>query len=239
MLPVNVKHNIKTIIEKVTGLSISRKHNDFATSRRYWIDKIEPDLVIDCGANSGQWGSIIKKEFPKINLISFEPISIAFEALKSRTQKSEYWEAHQLALSAHSGSTRMQLASNGGMSTSLNRPSLHTHVHPEIRFTKGEEVAVTTLDQFKFPAQKIFLKIDVQGHEADVLAGAVELMKSVVLIELESSFTPLYDSEIPHHELIAGLFRRGFIPLNFGNVHQDSKGRIWQLDTLLVRSDFV
>jgi FkbM family methyltransferase len=239
MLPVNVKHNIKIVIERVTGLSISSNRNNFVSSRSYWINKIKPDLIIDCGANSGQWGSIINREFPKINLISFEPVSAAFEALKSKTQKSDGWQAHQLALSSYSGATKIELASNEGMSSSLSRPSLHTHVHPEISFTEGEEVLVSTLDEFNFPANKVFLKIDVQGHEADVLAGAVELVKSVVLIEIESSFTPLYDSEVPHHELIDRLFRLGFIPFNFGNVHQDSKGRIWQLDTLLVRSDFL
>lgn len=236
---MKVKHNIKAFIERVTGLSISTHRNDFAISRSSWINSLKPNLVIDVGANSGQWGSAIKNEFPKISLISFEPISTAFETLKLETQKNESWEAYQFALSSQSGSTKIILASNDGMSSSLSRPSLHTNVHPEISFREGEDVSVKTLDDFDFPAERVFLKIDVQGQEFNVLAGAVEFMKSVVLIEIESSFTPLYESEVPHHELISHLIRIGFTPFNFGNVHQDSNGRIWQLDTLLVRSDLI
>jgi FkbM family methyltransferase len=239
MLPVKVKHNIKTIVQRVTGLSISSQRNDFAFSRKTWINRLKPDLVIDCGANSGQWGSALKSEFPDIRLISFEPISAAFETLKLKTHADDSWEAYQFALSSHSGSSKIKIASNEGMSSSLSNPSLHTNVHPEISFMDGEEVLIKTLDDFDFPAKRIFLKIDVQGHESQVLAGAVEFMKSVVLIEIESSFTPLYESEVPHHELISHLFGLGFTPFNFGNIHQDSNGRIWQLDTLLVRSDFI
>jgi FkbM family methyltransferase len=232
---VALKNKVKLLIQRITGLNISRHRTDFETTRNSLIQKLQPDLVIDCGANSGQWGSSLKKKFPHIDLISFEPLSTAFQALQLKSESFNSWATHQLALSSYSGIATIQVASNDGMSSSLSRPSLHVDVHPEIRFTDGQEIVVSTLDAFSFPAERIFLKLDVQGHEQSVLKGAVESIKSVVLIEIESSFTPLYESETPHHALIARLSSLGFIPFDFGNVHRDLDGRVWQLDTLLVR----
>lgn len=236
---MSVKHNIKQFIERTTGLTVSKQKNDFNKIRSMLIKRINPDLVIDCGANSGQWGLFIKNEFPDLRLMSFEPLVSVFEELKQRIIKYNQWEVFNIALSSFSGTSLIQRASNEGMSSSLNRPILHTRVHPEITFNEGAEVSVSTLDFFNLNAEKIFLKIDVQGHEDSVLVGAKQTLSSVVMIEIESSFTPLYQSEVAHHALITKLSSLGFVPFSYGNVHQDSGGRVWQLDTLLVRKDYI
>jgi FkbM family methyltransferase len=172
-------------------------------------------------------------------MVSFEPIFAEFQKLESESQKHKYWDAIQVALSSKSGTEKINFASNQGMSSSLNRPFLHTSVHPSVNFSVGENVRISTLDEFKLEADRIFLKMDVQGHENSVLDGASNTMRSVALIELESSFTPLYESETPHHQLIERLSSMGFIPFDFGNVHRDETGRVWQIDTLLIKSDLL
>lgn len=239
MLPAPVKHNIKRLIEQITGLSISRNRNNFDNTRNSLIRELLPYLTLDCGANAGQWGTNFKEEFPELRLISFEPLVESFKILEEKSRKYKHWVAHNVALSSFSGSATIHFASNQGMSSSLNRPLLHSKVHPEITFEESLEVSVSTLDNFHLDGNRIFLKIDVQGHENELLLGAAESLKSVALIEIESSYTPLYDSEVSHHELLSKLSTLGFIPYSFGNVHHDLRGRVWQLDTLLVRSDYI
>lgn len=239
MLPVKVKHNIKVFLERMTGLTISSHNNDFEKFRFRLVAELDPDLVVDCGANCGQWGLRLKGVFPEVNLHSFEPIYSTFVRLKEVASKYENWRCINAALSSHSGVSTIKVASNQGMSSSLSNPSLHISVHPDIDFEKTEEVSLTTLDQYKYQFKKIFLKIDVQGHEYALLMGAIETLESVVLIEIESSFTPLYEFEIPHHKLISMLMDKGFVPIKFGNVHEDSRGRVWQLDTLLIKSELL
>lgn len=238
-MPVPVKHNIKVLIQRITGLTVSRNRNDFNEIRNTLIRNLQPDLAIDCGANAGQWGSSIKKEFPELRLISFEPLINSFELLKNRSMAHKDWEVYNVALSSYSGTSIMHFASNQGMSSSLNKPLLHSKVHPDIVFEESAKISVSTLDEYNLTGKRMFLKIDVQGHENQLLKGAIESIRSVAMIEVESSYTPLYDSEISHHELVSQLSTLGFIPYAFGNVHQDSKGRVWQLDTLLVRSDYI
>jgi FkbM family methyltransferase len=236
---MKVKHNAKRLIQNLTGLSITRYRDNFGESRNSLIRRVCPDLVIDCGANSGQWGSALKHEFPELKMVSFEPVFTEFQKLQSECQKYEYWDAIQVAVSSKSGTEKINFASNQGMSSSLNRPLLHTSVHPNVDFSVGESVSISTLDEFEFEARKIFLKIDIQGHESSALEGARNTMRSVALIEIESSFTPLYEFETPHHQLIQRLTSMGFIPFDFGNVHRDESGRVWQIDTLLIKSDFL
>ncbi len=239
MMPVPVKHNIKSLIERITGLTVSRKRNDFDLIRSALIRNLQPDLAIDCGANAGQWGSGIKREFPGLRLISFEPLINSFEILEKKSRTHKDWEVHKVALSSYTGTSIMHFASNEGMSSSLNTPVLHSIVHPEIVFKESMEISVSTLDDYHLAGNRMFLKMDVQGHESELLKGATESIDSVAMIEVESSFTPLYESEVSHHELVTKLSAMGFIPYTFGNVHRDVKGRVWQLDTLLVRSEYM
>lgn len=56
-----------------------------------------------------------------------------------------------------------------------------------------------------------FLKIDTQGFELEVLKGAEAALRSVVGIELEAQFRPLYKGQALFGEIHAWLYERGFI----------------------------
>ena len=59
--------------------------------------------------------------------------------------------------------------------------------HFDIKFNESEVVNVTTLDSWTSLVQVIpeFMKIDVEGHELDVLKGALEIISRVKLIQFE------------------------------------------------------
>ena len=56
----------------------------------------------------------------------------------------------------------------------------------------------------------VFLKIDAQGSESLVLAGAARRLADVVGVQLEMSLIPLYQGQALAHELDALLRGRGF-----------------------------
>jgi hypothetical protein len=79
--------------------------------------------------------------------------------------------------------------------------------------------------------------LDVQGSEMDVILGSLTILEKVSVIEIESSFTPLYDGETSHHELVSKIKSLGFTPWFISTPSSDSSGRQFALDTILVSDD--
>jgi hypothetical protein len=80
------------------------------------------------------------------------------------------------------------------------------------------------------------LKIDVQGYEPQVLAGAVELLPKLTGLQLELSLAPLYEGERGFSEMIDLVEREGFTLHDLNPCYSDSKtGRTFQVDALFFR----
>jgi hypothetical protein len=60
------------------------------------------------------------------------------------------------------------------------------------------------------PSDRLWLKIDTQGYEAEVLKGAVGLLDRVAGLECELSILPLYDGQPLIDEMIRSLYQKGF-----------------------------
>jgi Methyltransferase FkbM domain len=85
--------------------------------------------------------------------------------------------------------------------------------------------------------QHTFLKVDTQGFEAEVLAGARELLPRLQGIQLEISLVRCYEGERDFRELIDDLERAGFSPWLFLPGYFEPKlARQLQLDGVFMRS---
>ena len=85
---------------------------------------------------------------------------------------------------------------------------------PDSRYVGRETVRVQTLDSAFAarvrPGERVWLKIDTQGHERDVLAGASESISRIDTVELEMSPVGLYEGEALFTEMFDWLVSRGF-----------------------------
>ncbi len=138
----------------------------------------ECPVLIDVGANIGQYSLALRESFPTANIYSFEPNPAAFEVLIHATRDKNI-ACQKLGLSSMTGHQKMynyleQEASGHG--------SIYQEVFSDLhRSTAVKEIEFqsTTLDDF-CTAQNIseihFIKIDTEGHEFDVLIGAQKLL---------------------------------------------------------------
>jgi FkbM family methyltransferase len=155
---------------------------------REWLT--EPELTfLDVGANTGDFSSLLRKEFPHAEIHAFEPASATFSKL-SQTPEAETLHLHAMGLSHTPGTAEIYIPEKECMHEhSSMYADVHRHLHERVQH-QTETVKLDTLDAF-CDHQRIekvdFLKIDTEGHELCVLQGAEKLLQEdrirVILFE--------------------------------------------------------
>lgn len=199
------------------------------------------EAVIDIGANQGQFGAWLRVSGWTGKIHSFEPGSQAFSALKLKTDQDRNWEAHRLAIGSKAGNLELHV-SKDSFSSSLKAPT-ETNIEtcPAVQMDFSEVVPVKTLDQVvqeTLPNTKgLAVKIDVQGHESEVLQGAEMTLRDCRLLIVELSLRELYHGQKTLHELLPEIYRQGFYLTVIEPCHEDfSNMEILQVDAWFLKT---
>jgi len=119
-------------------------------------------VCIDIGANVGLWSCDLVNSFDHV--IAFEPVSDFIECFKLNVPRTNY-TIHQMALGRTESLIEMNIVQgNTG----------HTHID-QTSIGKGT-IPLKTLDSFNFDNIDM-IKIDVEGFEEEILAGAMDTIK--------------------------------------------------------------
>ncbi len=200
------------------------------------------DLLLDVGANTGQFSiKMIEAGFDK-QVISFEPLSSAYPVLLKNTKSYSNWKAFdRCAIGDADGEIEINISLNSHSSSILQINKEHTDAAPSAAFVDKEKVAIRKLDSIStaFDSFKnILLKIDTQGFEKNVLAGAERLIEQKVkIIQLEMSLLPLYEGVIPFEEMVSYMNRVNFKPLFYSPGYVDrTTEQIQQLEGYFMKN---
>jgi len=135
--------------------------------------------IFDVGANKGQFLDLALRECATscYKIHCFEPSLSTFEILLNRKKELSNVIFNNLGLGENNSEVRLYYNSEGSGLASLTKRRLD---HFNIDFEKSEVVKIISLD-FYCKQNNIthidLLKIDVEGHELDVLRGASEMLK--------------------------------------------------------------
>lgn len=143
--------------------------------------------ALDVGANNGLWTLALKAQEPRSEVHAFEPSSVAFQTLTNALHGLNSVNLYQLGIGNYSGKTNLYFDKPGSGLASLSKRRLN---HFDIDFSQMEEIELTTLDNWNANrkpgmSQPNLLKMDVEGHELDVLAGAIATLSSIKVIQFE------------------------------------------------------
>jgi len=206
------------------------------------LHRSQTDLVLDVGANAGQFALELFNAGFTGRIISFEPLSSAHTALCKAARNNPKWEvAPRCALGVTVGSAVINIAGNS-FSSSL-RPMLEPHLAaaPQSAYVGTEIVRVETLGSViarRFPdgAPSFALKIDTQGFEGEVLDGLGAHVEQCAAVLLEMPLDSLYGGASDLPTLFARLVKRDFRCVGLSAGYKNPRtGDAIEVDGLFVR----
>ncbi len=241
---------IKTQIRKkfrIFGLELSRYHpsNSAAAQLVKALELAGINVVFDIGANEGQFAREIREYGYTGKIVSFEPLSSARKKLLSFASADPNWEVHdQSAIGDQDGEIEIHIAGNSVSSSVLPMLESHSSAAVGSGYVDSESVPIAKLDsvakQYITPESKLFIKIDTQGFEWQVLAGASETLQQARGVLCELSLVPLYDGQRLWRDIVDRLDAEGFMLWALQKGFTDPRtGQSLQMDGIFLRQDLV
>ncbi|WP_327354656.1 FkbM family methyltransferase [Streptomyces sp. NBC_01304] len=235
-------HRARVLAQRF-GIDITRHPSDRTGDHLVrLLDRFEIDTVLDAGAHTGGYGTLLRGSGFTGRIVSFEPLTAARAQLHRAAEEDPYWTVLPYALGDTSGTIELNVAGNAGASSSaLPMLPRHRAAAPGSAYTGRQKAEVRRLDELweeiTAPGERVFLKLDVQGYEGHVLRGAGDYLDEVVGLQTETSFVPLYeggplfDEALGHAQRELGMSVMSMVP---GFTDPDS-GQMLQCDLVLFK----
>jgi FkbM family methyltransferase len=191
-----------------------------------------PRVVVDVGANAGQWSSVASRVFPDAAFHLIEAQAGLAQQLQQRFAPGNF-NIHTTAVTRPGvSSVRMSGIGSTGAWVMGNEAWQHDAVVP-----------ATTLDALVAdavrPDDRALLKLDVEGHELEVLEGATKLLPKIEVVVSEVLFYDIESAGRPVFlDIAAYLNDRGFQLFDFAALGSRARDRRLRIgDALFVRKN--
>jgi FkbM family methyltransferase len=205
------------------------------------LERFNIDMVLDVGANVGQFASELRSVGYKGNLVSFEPLSAAHITLSENARRDAKWRVHtRCAIGDYDGEVEINIAGNSVSSSVWPMTEAHSSAAKNSAYVGSEKVPIQKLDsvapEYFSQASRPFLKMDTQGFEWTVLDGALQILPMIQGVLCELSLIPLYDGQRLWMDMIHRLENEGFTLWAIQKGFTDPRdGRTLQVDAIFFR----
>ncbi|HEV2121864.1 MAG TPA: FkbM family methyltransferase [Chloroflexota bacterium] len=199
------------------------------------------EVVFDVGAHSGQYAQTLRALGFRGHVISFEPLPAPFSLLQQAAARDPLWEPVNAALGDRDGEVTMHVSGNSQSSSVLEMLPTHESAAPESAYVGTCQVRMTTLANaigtYGAPGQPLFVKVDAQGYEEQVLDSAGDALQKVEGVQLELSLVPLYKGQALLEDMIMKMRERGFVLTSLEpGFHDPRTGQLLQTDGIFFRA---
>jgi len=177
---INLLIEIRDPIEREIFFNLSYEEKQIATLVEF-SKKNEQDYFLDIGSNCGYYALFIAKTFPNTHVIAFEPIKKTYDKLIKNihlNNLNNQIQTFNFGLSDTNNVVQMRTLIKKGFAQSGGFT-----VHDKNRELKTNEILLKADlkigdEAIKYINKKLLIKIDVEGHEINVLKGLSRLINN-------------------------------------------------------------
>jgi FkbM family methyltransferase len=190
----------------------------------------QPNGIVDVGAHVGDWSRLIRKVFPAPPIVMIEARPSQQPALQKACAEL-HDAAHVIALLGSQSRDDVDFYVQDTGSSLFGERSNVPRSSAKLPMRTMDEV-VGGDARLKPP---LFLKLDVQGAELEVLRGAPTAMSLAEVIQVEVQLLPYNEGAPPAAEVIAFMDQHGFAIFDVAGFVRPNQTDLVQLDLVFVR----
>ena len=244
---------------------ISHKVSDsFLDSRTFWVlynvtqnivKKNSPDdwIFVDVGASNGWYTHLMQKLSPSSSFIMFEPLPKHNNHVHKKKENTLFFP---LALGKEEGTIKfLENLSCDGLSSMypINTDYKHFHANYDNQKIKEITIPVKTMDRVFLEndllrdKSNIFLKMDCQGGEFDVLKGSKDLLSDKIkVVHMEIQLVNKYNLDYHYTELYNFMLKNGFVLFDINPTYKEKncvpdlfgyEGQLTELEIVFIKKE--
>jgi len=230
-------------IANIFGYQLKRKTKLYNAQNtiKSLIDLQQVDLVIDVGANIGQFASELRSTGYTGEIISFEPVVSTYLQLVENSKTDPLWKPINIGLGSKNEEISINTSSFSVFDSILKLNDFAVKNWESLEVESTELIRISTLDQFvfenKLQDRRIFLKLDTQGYDLEAFRGASNSIHLIKAMQSEVSFVQIYEGMPNFRESLDTYLASGFQISAFFPISQQPNGASIEMDCLLVKPD--
>lgn len=217
-------------------------HSDLAGHLANVLRHHEIDCVLDVGANRGQYGEFLRKLGFRGFIISFEPSAEVFSTLQEKAKSDPKWHCYRLALGDRDEVRDLNVYDLSSFSSFLQANDYSKSIWSRLSEQRTEAVSVARLDGIfddlvsKTQSRRFMLKMDTQGYDLQVFAGAAGVLDRISVLQSELPLIPVYDGMPALLSVLSSYLSADFKISGMYPINRDKKTQaVIEYDCVMVR----
>lgn len=197
------------------------------------LDRLQINCIVDVGANVGQSIEVFRGLGYGGLIVSFEPLSRAFDRMERAHGLDPNWKGFQLAVGDQAGSLDLHVNPDTTTMSSVLQPR-----YPSSKM-EIERVEVVTLDSVfdsllaDLNQPRVLLKIDTEGYDLRVFEGAKQSIPKILAIQVEIFTRSPYLETPGFTESLQAYQNAGYEPVQLSVVSRTPEGAIECMNCLM------
>ncbi|MDD3474251.1 MAG: FkbM family methyltransferase [Syntrophaceae bacterium] len=198
------------------------------------LNRLKVNCVLDIGAHHGSYVMNLRRIGFKGYIYSFEPDPRSFDILSSNHYKDPLWKGFRIAVGSENTTLPFNMTDLSCLSSFLTPKSAEITGAKMVNVKRLDHVIEDLLYPIENP--RVFVKIDTQGYDLEVIKGASGCMEMIKGFQSEISVVPVYEN-MPHYlEALQFYESLGFALMNlFAVTRSPGYGNVVEYDCLMVK----
>ncbi|MGH3565075.1 MAG: FkbM family methyltransferase [Pseudonocardia sp.] len=202
------------------------------------------NCVLDVGARQGEFGRWLRGTGFRGRIVSFEPVESNLGPLRVAAGSDPEWQVEPCALGSSDTTSTINVTHYTHFSSFRTLGALAAEKFGEhSRVVGTQDVRVRRLDEIFDEVTKgialpsVYLKMDTQGWDLEVLRGAEGRLSRVIALQSEMSFQALYVDMPSFDEAWKTVQGYGYTMSGMFPVTVDDDLRLVEADCVAIRQD--